>query len=66
MSVKSFAAKIFAAYVQRQINSWASKPVETQKRVFEHLLKTASKTEFGKTTVLRIFRVTGNMPQGCR
>jgi hypothetical protein len=48
MSVKSFAAKIFAAYVQRQINSWASKPVETQKRVFEHLLKTASKTEFGK------------------
>ncbi|WP_037373380.1 GH3 auxin-responsive promoter family protein [Salinimicrobium xinjiangense] len=48
MSVKSFAAKIFAAYIQRQINSWASKPVETQKKVFEHLLKKAAKTEFGR------------------
>lgn len=48
MSVKSFAAKIFAAYIQRQINSWANKPVETQKRVFEQLLKKASNTQFGK------------------
>jgi len=48
MSVKSFAAKIFAAYIRRQINSWATKPVETQKRVFEQLLKKAADTEFGK------------------
>ncbi|MDX1753457.1 MAG: GH3 auxin-responsive promoter family protein [Salinimicrobium sediminis] len=48
MSVKSFAAKIFASYIRRQIDSWASKPVETQKRVFEELLKKASETEFGK------------------
>ncbi|WP_423820276.1 GH3 auxin-responsive promoter family protein [Salinimicrobium sp. TIG7-5_MAKvit] len=48
MSVKSFAAKIFASYIRRQINSWATKPVETQKRVFEQLLKKAADTEFGK------------------
>ena len=48
MSVKSFAAKVFASYIRRQIDSWASKPVETQKRVFEHLLKKAANTEFGK------------------
>ncbi|NJW51989.1 GH3 auxin-responsive promoter family protein [Salinimicrobium oceani] len=48
MSVKSFAAKIFAAYIRRQIDSWATKPVATQKRVFQQLLKKASETEFGK------------------
>ncbi len=48
MSVKSIAAKIFAAYIRRQINSWATKPVETQKRVFEQLLKKAADTKFGK------------------
>lgn len=48
MSVKSFASKIFAAYIRRQIDSWATKPVETQKRVFEHLLRKAADTEFGK------------------
>jgi hypothetical protein len=48
MSVKTFAAKIFAAYIRRQMDSWATKPVETQKRVFEHLLKKAADTEFGK------------------
>ena len=48
MSVKSFAAKIFAAYIRRQIDSWATKPVETQKKVFEDLLKKAANTEFGK------------------
>lgn len=48
MSVKSFASKIFAAYIRRQIDSWATKPVETQKRVFEQLLKKAANTEFGR------------------
>ena len=48
MSIKSFASKIFAAYIRRQIDSWATKPVETQKRVFEQLLKKAANTEFGK------------------
>ena len=48
MSIKSFGAKIFAGYIRRQIDSWANKPVETQKRVFEQLLKKAAETEFGR------------------
>src|SRR6056297_3253958 len=48
MSVKSFAAKIFASYVRRQIDSWANEPVKTQKRVFDQLLKKAANTEFGR------------------
>jgi hypothetical protein len=48
MSFKSFAAKIFAKYIKRQINNWANKPVETQQKVFQELIKEAKKTEFGK------------------
>lgn len=48
MSKKSISAKIFAAYIQRQINSWASRPEETQKKVFKNLLRKAAKTQFGK------------------
>ncbi len=48
MSIKSFSAKIFAAYIQRKIHSWASKPEETQKEVFRDLIKKAENTEFGK------------------
>ncbi|MGB7786111.1 MAG: GH3 auxin-responsive promoter family protein [Salinimicrobium sp.] len=48
MSLKSLSAKIFAAYIQKRINAWASNPVETQKRVFEQLIQKAAKTEFGK------------------
>jgi len=48
MSFKSFAAKIFAKYIKRQINNWANKPVETQQKVFQELIKKAKNTEFGK------------------
>ena len=48
MSIKSFSAKLFAAYIQNKINSWASRPEETQKRVFEKLIKQAANTSFGK------------------
>lgn len=48
MSIKSFSAKIFAAYIRRQIDAWASKPVETQEKVFQELISRAAKTSFGK------------------
>ena len=48
MSLKSIGAKIFAAYIQNKINSWASRPVETQQQVFENLIRKAAKTKFGK------------------
>lgn len=48
MSLKSFAAKIFASYVSGKIKKWSSNPLETQNKVFNHLVKTAANTAFGK------------------
>ena len=48
MSIKSFSAKIFASVIKRKIDSWASKPEETQQKVFRNLIKKAQNTEFGK------------------
>ena len=48
MSLKSFAAKIFADRVRQKINKWSSNPVETQQRVFETLINEGRKTKFGK------------------
>jgi hypothetical protein len=48
MSLKSFAAKIFAGYIRKKIDKWASRPVEVQEKVFQDLIKQASETEFGK------------------
>ena len=48
MSIKSLAAKVFAKYIKHQINSWAQKPIETQEKVFQQLIKSAQETEFGK------------------
>lgn len=48
MSLKSFAAKIFAKIVVAKINSWANNPVETQEKVFNDLIKNAAETSFGK------------------
>ena len=48
MFIKSLGAKVFAIKVVRQINKWASKPVETQEKVFQKLIKKAKNTAFGK------------------
>lgn len=48
MSLKSFAAKLFASYVSGKIKRWSSNPLETQNKVFNHLIKTAANTAFGK------------------
>ena len=48
MSLKSFAAKLFASYIAGKTNSWAQNPHKTQQRVFEHLIQTAEETAFGK------------------
>lgn len=47
MSLKSFFAKIFAHYIYRKTHDWASKPIETQQRVFEDLIRQARNTQFG-------------------
>jgi phenylacetate-coenzyme A ligase PaaK-like adenylate-forming protein len=48
MSIKSFGAKLFAKYISSQIESWSSRPVETQQKVFKTLIREGSKTKFGK------------------
>ncbi len=48
MSIKSFAAKLFAGYIKRKTYKWAANPVETQQKVFKELVSKASQTAFGK------------------
>ncbi|MGB3775570.1 MAG: GH3 auxin-responsive promoter family protein [Leeuwenhoekiella sp.] len=48
MSLKSFAAKIFARYTVSKITKWSSRPIETQISVFRKLLSTAAQTRFGQ------------------
>ena len=47
MSIKSFAAKIFANNIRKKINKWASNPEATQQKVFKKLLRSAENTQFG-------------------
>lgn len=48
MSIKSFAAKVFAAIIDRQTRKWSNQPIASQEKVFKHLIKTAQDTSFGK------------------
>ena len=48
MSLKSFAAKIFAKHIKKKTYQWASKPEESQHRVFKELIEKAKNTAFGK------------------
>jgi hypothetical protein len=48
MSIKAFAAKILAKYSHFQTQKWANKPVATQEKVFQSLLREAKNTQFGK------------------
>ena len=48
MSIKSFAAKLFAQYIHNKVQAWATKPLETQEKVFRDLITQAQYTQFGK------------------
>jgi len=48
MFLKTIGAKILAKKTVKGIYKWASKPVETQQKVFEKLLLDAKNTSFGK------------------
>lgn len=47
MSIKSVAAKVFAAIIYNKTQNWAHKPVETQLAVFKNLIASAKETQFG-------------------
>lgn len=48
MSLKATLSKYYAKLTVWKINKWASKPIETQEKVFEYLIDQAKDTEFGK------------------
>ncbi len=48
MSIKAILSKYYAKIAVWQIKKWASKPLETQEKVFKSLIETASNTKFGK------------------
>jgi len=48
MSLKAFAAKVFAKRVVKKTAKWANNPVETQQKVFKKLVQKAQHTQFGK------------------
>ncbi|MEH6536873.1 MAG: GH3 auxin-responsive promoter family protein [Psychroserpens sp.] len=48
LSIKPSLAKLFAKKIRKSVLKWSSKPVETQEKVFQKLIKEASNTQFGK------------------
>ena len=48
MSIKSFLGKQFAKLIVLQTQKWSGNPIKTQKRVFNHLIKEAKDTAFGR------------------
>ncbi len=47
-SIKSILAIPFSRLVRRSIDKWSSKPVDTQKKVFQSLIKNGRRTQFGR------------------
>ena len=48
MKIKSLLAKPFANYIHRQIKKEMATAIADQQNIFNHLIKTGAKTEFGK------------------
>ncbi len=47
MTLKQIAAKWFAAAIVRRTRAWSLRPEETQRRVFDQLIRGAARTKFG-------------------
>lgn len=48
MSIKSIAAQLLAKKIYKETQTWVNNPVETQKKVFQDLIRQAQATQFGK------------------
>ncbi len=48
MRFRSFLAKPFAAYIDRQTRDWSSRPAAVQAQQFEDLIRAARDTKFGR------------------
>lgn len=53
MTIKSFLAKPFAAYIQRAIKAEMTTALSDQRQTLDRLLKVGSKTAFGKSVFLK-------------
>ncbi|MCB0372600.1 MAG: GH3 auxin-responsive promoter family protein, partial [Muricauda sp.] len=47
MSLKAFAARIFAKRVAQKTKKWVAAPIETQEKVFNGLIFNGKTTQFG-------------------
>ncbi len=56
MSLKAFAAKIFANRIAKKTDKWVGQPVHTQQRVFNQLVAQAKDTVFGKDHQFNLIR----------
>ena len=63
MSIKSFAAKLFAKSVHKKTQKWASNPVEIQQKVFLDLIRQAENTQFGKDHNFSAIKTTQDFAQ---
>ena len=63
MSIKSLAAKLFAKFVHKKIQKWASNPIETQQKVFLDLIRQAENTQFGKDHNFSAIKTTQDFAQ---
>ena len=48
MTLKAFAAKLFAKRIHTATQKWATNPIVTQEKTFQELLAMAKETQFGK------------------
>ncbi|WP_250433611.1 GH3 family domain-containing protein [Hanstruepera flava] len=48
ITIKSVLAKLFAKWVYIKTQEWVNNPIETQEKVFQELIATATATKFGK------------------
>jgi hypothetical protein len=48
MSLKTFAAKIFANRIAKRTEKWVNNPIKAQEKVFKKLIQNGRQTKFGK------------------
>lgn len=48
MGIRSVLSKPFAAYIHSETKKWSSQPENSQKEIFNHLIKKAGDTAFGR------------------
>lgn len=63
MSLKSFAAKIFAYKVHADTQKWVNNPVAAQQKVFKQLIAKAKNTAFGKDHNFRNIKTSSDFQE---